>query len=238
MNKQLKVLVIVLTYNESGSIEKVINGVRNQLPESDILVIDGGSGDNTIELANNLNVPSLIFPKYFGIGGAEEVGVRYAYKHNYDIVLRIDGDDQHNYAEIDKLLTPLYEDKCDFILGSRYLENTGYKASLTRKIGNIVFSKLIYLISKLKITDPTSSFHAFNRSVVEYFETKIDFDYSEVDALVILKKAGYRIIEISTNMKQRKQGNSSFHLSNAFKYVFTGVVSILVLAIRKIPIKT
>lgn len=233
----MKILAIVLTYNEADSINTVINGIKQELPTSDILIIDGESTDNTLEIANNLNIPCLVIPSYFGIGGAEEVGIKYAYQNNYNIILRIDGDDQHIYSEIEKLLNPLYEDRCDFILGSRYLLNTGYKASLTRKIGNIVFSKLIFLIAGLKITDPTSSFHAFNRDVIEYFETKIDFDYSEVDSLVILKKAGFRIKEVSTKMKQREHGNSSFSFINAFKYVFTGVVSILVLSIRKISPK-
>ena len=231
----MKILGIILTYNESNTIKNVVTGIQEELPQADILVIDGSSTDNTLEIVSELGINYIIVPSYFGIGGAEETGIKYANQKNYDIIFRVDGDDQHRYSEIKNLLKPLIENKCDFVLGSRYLKDTGYITSLLRKIGNIVFSKLILLITKLKITDPTSSFHAFNRNIIKYFEIYNDFDYSEVESIVILKKAGFRIKEVSTPMKQRRSGDSSFNFINAFKYVFSGVVSILVCSIRRIP---
>jgi glycosyltransferase involved in cell wall biosynthesis len=232
----MKILGIILAYNEFNTIKNVVTGIQEGFPQSDILVIDGGSTDNTLEILSELGINFVVLPSYFGIGGAEETGLKYAYQKNYDIVFRVDGDDQHKYSEIGNLLKPLIENRCDFVLGSRYLIDTGYVPSFLRKIGNVVFSNLIRLVTGLRITDPTSSFHAFNSRIINYFETYHDFDYSEVESIVIMKKAGFRILEISTAMKQREAGNSSFSFMNAFEFVFSGVVSILVNSIRKIPL--
>ena len=231
----MKILCIILTYNESGTIRNVLKGIHENFPEAEILVIDGGSTDGTLQILSSLGINTVVVPSYFGIGGAEETGFKYAFQKNYDIMFRIDGDDQHTYSEIRNLLNPLLEDESDFVVGSRYLVNTGYVPSLLRKIGNIIFSGLIKLTTGLKITDPTSSFHCFNRKIINYFEKYHDFDYSEVDSIITMKRAGFRILEISTPMKQRETGNSSFSFINAFNYVFSGVISILVSSIRTIP---
>ena len=231
----MKILCIILTYNESGTIKNVINGIKDNYSNTDVLVVDGGSTDSTLQIVSSMNIDSVVVPSYFGIGGAEETGFKYAFQNNYDIMFRIDGDDQHTYSKIEKLLIPLMEDSSDFVVGSRYLKDTGYTPSLLRRIGNIVFSALIRLTTGLKITDPTSSFHCFNRKIINYFGKYHDFDYSEVESIVIMEKAGFRILEISTPMKQRETGNSSFSFVNAFNYVFSGVISILVSSIRKIP---
>ncbi len=98
-NKQ-KLLAIIPAFNEEGSVGKVIEGVKQYLPGADILVVNDGSTDQTLERARARGATVLNLPYNLGIGGAMQAGYKYAFEKSYDIAIQVDGDGQHDPKEI------------------------------------------------------------------------------------------------------------------------------------------
>jgi len=235
VSKENKIMVLIAAYNEEKSIEQVIKGVRKNLPEVDIVVVDGESRDATAELARKLEAIVLKVPHSLGIAGGVETGFSFADLKGYDVVVRIDGDGQHNPDEISRLMQPILDARADITIGSRYVGAGDYKGSLSRTLSVKLFSLTISAIVRQKITDATSGFQAVNRRVIEFLSHNYSFDYSEVEAIVLFKNAGFRILEIPVAMEKRVQGQSSFTFVRAFYYIFTGMLSLLVSLLKGKP---
>lgn len=235
MSTKHKIMVLIPTYNEKKTIGEVIKGVKENLPLADIVVVDGESTDSTREKARSLGAVVLEVSQSLGIGGGVETGFRFADLRGYDTVIRVDGDAQHNPKEIGKLMEAVLNGRADIAIGSRYVRQGDYKASLPRMLNTKLFSLIVSGIIRQKISDTTSGFQVLSREVVRFFSRNYLFDYSEVEALVLLKKAGFRIVEIPVSMRERGEGQSSFGLIKGFFYVFAGVLSLAVGLLRRTP---
>ena len=99
-----KILVIVPAYNEEEGIEQVILSLKRYTPYADIVVINDGSTDDTRAVAERAGAAVLHLSCNLGIGGAVQTGYRYAAENGYDYAVQIDGDGQHNPADLNKLL--------------------------------------------------------------------------------------------------------------------------------------
>ena len=117
----MKILVIVPAYNESESIEKVVESLQNMENEIDYLVVNDCSTDNEEEVLRNISANHIVLPVNLGIGGAVQAGYQYADAHDYDIAIQIDGDGQHDPAYISKLVEPLISGEADIAIGSRFI---------------------------------------------------------------------------------------------------------------------
>lgn len=232
MSNENKIMVLIATYNEEKSIEQVVKRVRENLPQADIVVVDGESSDSTEGIARKLEVIVLKVPHSLGIAGGVETGFIFADLKQYDIVVRVDGDGQHNPDEIGRLMQPILDGRADITIGSRYIGAGDYKGSLSRTLSAKLFALVISAIIRQKITDATSGFQVVNRRVIEFLSHNYSFDYSEVEAIVLFKNAGFRMQEIPVAMEKRGQGQSSFTFIRAFYYIFTGMLSLLVSLLR------
>ena len=103
MNEK-KILIIIPTYNEGLIIEEVISEINTIFEKVDILVIDAYSSDETYNQVKKHGVKIIQIDKIFGIGLAIETGILYAYKNEYDFLVRIDGDGQHSPSDVKNLL--------------------------------------------------------------------------------------------------------------------------------------
>jgi glycosyltransferase involved in cell wall biosynthesis len=204
-----KILIIIPAYNESKTLKSVVNQLKCNIPEADILVINDCSNDETENILKEENINHINLISNLGIGGAMQTGYIYALKHNYDIAVQIDGDGQHDSYNIKEILRPIQENKADMVIGSRYIEKTSYKTPIFRKIGMMYFKNLINLITNKKINDTTSGYRAVNNKVIKLFANDYPKDYPEVEVLVKLNKRGFRMLEVPVEMHERKAGFSS-----------------------------
>src|SRR5512135_3705347 len=139
----MKLLVIVPAYNEEASIRGVIEDLRKNFPEGDILVVNDGSKDNTSEAVKILGAGVIDLPYNLGIGGAMQTGFLYAVRGNYDAAIQFDGDGQHRADEIRKILKPWRSDRVDLVVGSRFLSDEGFTSSVQRRIGAKILSCVV-----------------------------------------------------------------------------------------------
>jgi hypothetical protein len=229
-----KVLVIIPAYNEEGAVGRVVQGVRDCLPEADVLVVNDGSVDLTPEKARTNGALVLNLPFNLGIGGAMQAGYKYAYEKDYDIAVQVDGDGQHDPKEIPNLIRALEERDCDVAIGSRFAaDSTGYKSSVMRKVGISIFSKVISIIVGQQVTDPTSGFRAANRRAIRLFACDYPQDYPEPESLVLLHKSGLKMNEVAVSMSRRYCGESSITKIRSIYYVVKVLLAIFVDCFKK-----
>jgi hypothetical protein len=231
-----KILVIIPAYNEEGSVGKVVEGVKTQLPLTDVLVVNDGSTDLTFEIAKSRRAIVLDLPFNLGIGGAMQAGYKYAYEKGYDIAIQVDADGQHDPKEIPKLFHALEVNKVDMAIGSRFIGDSEYESSIMRRIGIAIFSGVISTIVKQKITDPTSGFRAANRKVIQLFALDYPQDYPEPEAVILLHQCRLKMIEVPVEMNVRYSGESSITKLRSIYYMVKVLLAIFVDSFKKPPL--
>ena len=162
-----KTLIIVPAYQEEANILQVLEDIRAHIPQADILVVNDGSTDQTAFLARGVGVKVIDHPFNMGIGAAVQTGFKYAREHDYSEALQIDGDYQHPAQEGPRLLQVLKEKEADLVIGSRFIEPTGYRGSWLRRTGNRLFQWVNALVVGQRIIDNTSGFRAYSRRALD-----------------------------------------------------------------------
>jgi len=223
-------LAIVPVFNEGASVRKVVVRLRKALPDFDVLVVDDGSTDDTVRQVP-ADVPVVSLPFNLGIGGAMQTGYRFAALHGYEVAVQVDGDGQHRPSEVRRLVEHLLEGTADLVVGSRFMEVSGYRQTSVRKFGAWLLRALIQSLSGQYMTDCTSGFRAANRRVIRAFAHWYPEDYPEPEVVLLLKRAGYRVAEIPVRMRHRRTGRSTISLmSGVFYMIKVSVCLILDLA--------
>lgn len=223
----MKVMVVIPAYNEEKNIFKVVQGVKCHYPEVDVVVINDGSRDNTGLEAERAGAFVISLSQNLGIGGAVQTGYIYANRKDYDVVIQIDGGGQHNPKDLSKMIDAIAKDEVDMVIGSRFVEKTGYESSNIRKIGINFFSRFVSFVCKRDFYDTTSGYRAVNKKVIELFSWYYPRDYPEVETIVYALKRGVRIKEISVDMDKRQGGKSSITLLKSVYYMIKVTCAIL-----------
>ena len=105
----------------------------------------------------------------------------------------------------------LIDGRADLAVGSRYLGGMKYRFSVDRFVGSRLLAGLVRLVTRTKITDPTSGFRAVNRRGIRFFSLHYPQAYlgDTVESLVLLVRQGMTAEEVPAKMAQRKHGTSS-----------------------------
>lgn len=227
MKQKERVLVIIPAYNEAENIVKVVNHMKKQAPQYDYLIVNDGSTDNTLKLCRQEKFHYLDLPINMGIGGAVQAGYIYAYKNDYDIAVQIDGDGQHDITYLDRLIEPLVSKEADVVIGSRFLEKEGFQSSAGRRMGIMILSRLIWLVTGRKIMDVTSGYRAVNRMFIEIYSKDYPMDYPEPEAIVSAIMHLGRVREVPVQMRAREGGTSSITFKKSIYYMIKVTLAIL-----------
>ena len=203
-------------------------------PELDVVVIDDGSVDATAEVAAAAGAEVVRLPFNLGIGGAVQTGFKYALEHGYEVVLRLDGDGQHDPQELPSLLAPLERGEADVVVGSRFADGNGdYKPPFARRAGIRWFARLVSLLTGQKLTDTTSGFQAVNARAIRLFAADYPHDYPEVEAAVMVVRHRLRILEVPVRMRGRETGESSITALRSLYYAIKVTLALFVGIFRR-----
>ena len=204
----MKVLIIIPVYNESENILKVIEELKKENSSYDILIVNDGSTDNTLNVLEGQDVKIVNNTFNMGYSHSIQLGIKYAYKYMYDYGILFDGDNQHIASYIPDLLNEAADNKSDLVIGSRYL-NKGYKQYFFRLLGTKIFSVIIKICCHKKISDPLSGMQCLNRKTMKYYATMENFpNYVDANLLIDLLLKKYKISEVPVKMRQRENGIS------------------------------
>jgi glycosyltransferase involved in cell wall biosynthesis len=231
-------LAIVPAFNESEAIADTVGEIQRCAPQFDVLVIDDGSSDQTAARAAAAGAQVLRMPFNLGIGGAMQSGYIYALEHGYDVAVQVDADGQHDPRHIDELLTHLHsEPGLNMVTGSRFLDpaRDGYRSSASRRMGIRVFSRVISLITRQRVTDPTSGFRMTDRCGIELFARDYPHDYPEVEAILLMHAHRLRSCELPVSMRPRVTGVSSISSTQSVYYMVKVLLALFVALFRAHP---
>ena len=224
----MKVLIIIPAHNEEDNILRLLEEVRHA--GYDAVVINDASFDSTELLVKAAGFPVLSLPVNQGIGGGVQTGFIYAVRNGYDIVVQVDGDGQHDPAQVPKLLAHIIADEADCVIGSRYLpgaSDSEYKTPFARRVGMYFSTTILHLTTGLRIYDTTSGFRGLNRAAFSYFASEYPVDHPEAESLLMLHQAGFRVKEVPITMRCRGGGESLFTFFRAILYPLRVIIGFM-----------
>jgi glycosyltransferase involved in cell wall biosynthesis len=232
----VKRIAIVPAFNEEESVTAVIDEIRAFDPDFEVVVVDDGSTDGTTAAATGLGAHVVRLPFNLGIGGAVQTGFRYAFENGFQLAVRVDGDGQHDPAQLGLLLGPILADEADIAIGSRFretLEGDSFRSSRTRRLGISILAWTVSILVRRRITDPTSGFQAMNRRAIALFAADYPHDYPEVEAALMVHKHELRMTEVPVQMRERAAGQSSIGALASVYYMVKVMLALFVGLFRK-----
>lgn len=229
----MKSIVIIPAYNEEKSIEKTVADIRENAPEFDYVIVNDCSKDNTLKVCTEKGMHVLNLPINLGIGGAVQTGYLYAYKNGYDFAVQFDGDGQHDARFLHEMRDYMVEHELDMLIGSRFIEKEGFQSSGIRRFGLRYFSSLIRLLTKAKVTDPTSGMRMVNREIIGIYADSYPKDYPEPESVVAILNMGKTVGEYPVVMRERTEGVSSISPLRSVYYMVKVTLAILMEMLRK-----
>ncbi len=229
----MRTLVFIPAWNEEAAVGDVIAGVRERMPEADILVVDDGSTDATAARARESGAIVASLPFNQGLGAALQTGYLFALRQGYDFCAHLDADGQHPPAEVARLLDEVRSDRADLVIGSRYrnrgpAESDDYRPTLSRRIGTSVFRFFLTLATRQRFTDTTSGMRAANRRVMKLFSENYSPDFAEIESLQLAVRMGLRVEEVPVRMLERVGGSSFLTPLRSAFFIFKGMIVLLV----------
>jgi hypothetical protein len=226
-----RLLILIPAYNEQGAIGGVVNEVREVMPGVPILVVDDCSSDATIHRARAAGARVLPLPHHLGLGGAVQAGYMLAFELDFDYVIRVDGDGQHDARDIPKMLETLEREKCEMVIGSRFVDGSGEHTGMLRAAGIVFFRAVLRPIIGRTVHDPTSGFVGVNRTALSLFSRSFPLEYPEIEALVVLQRKRFRFVEVPCRMRPRRTGRSTitpfrslYYMAHVLLGVFVNVL--------------
>ncbi|MGV8150745.1 MAG: glycosyltransferase family 2 protein [Candidatus Woesearchaeota archaeon] len=199
-----KVIIIIPAYNEEKTIRKVIREVKRY--GSEVLVIDDGSSDNTIEFSRAegaIVIPNIINR---GLGVTIKNGYLAALERGADIVVQIDADGQYTATDIPKLIKPIIENKADMVLASRFQGGIQHMP-LSNRVGNKIGTFVTSVVSGQHISDAQTGFRAMRRELLDEIIPISKKTYVQ-EMIIRSVKEGWRVIEVPSYFKKRHSGPS------------------------------
>jgi len=199
------VSVIIPAFNEADIIADIVQRVRSLHPDFEVIVVNDGSTDATAAKAQEAGAEVYTHPYNIGNGAAIKNGIRVA---TGEILVFMDGDGQHDPADIARLLE--YVPEFDMVVGARSI---GDQASLGRALGNKIYNWFASYVAKFSIKDLTSGFRAVKSNVARNFLYLLPNTYSYPTTLTLgTLRSGMSVKYVPVKIQKRQTGKSNIKM--------------------------
>jgi len=207
---------MVPTLNEELGLRRVLEDMPKGLG---ILVVDGGSTDNTVDMARQYQ--AVVMEQKFGTGKGSGVrtGMEYFLGADYDILCMIDGDGSNDPRELPKMIEFLENRSAEVVLGSR-IRGKREKGSMDpfTILSNLIVSLLLGLRFMRVFTDVQTGYWAFSRRAIETLYPNLEAQGFEIEMEVFVSTFGARLKCIEVPVRYRKRlGKTKFRLVLRFR---------------------
>jgi len=204
----MKLFIQIPCYNEEKTLPTTLSDLPTHIDgisEIEVVIIDDGSSDRTVEIARQLGVNHIIqFNQNRGLAKAFITGLRYAVEHGADIIVNTDGDNQYKGEDIPKLIQPILRSQAEMVIGVRNMSQIPHFSPI-KKILQRLGSRVVSRLAKVSIEDVTSGFRAISRDAAMKLQIFSDYTFT----LETIIQAGrmdiaIKTIPIITNPKTRE----------------------------------
>ncbi len=235
MTAEKRILVFTACYNEKENIRDLILGIKKNLPNSSILIVDDNSPDNTKNEITNLqkihsDIDLVVREKKLGLDTAHKFGYEYALSNNFDYLITMDADLSHDPEDLLKIVRELKNNP--FVIGSRYIEGgqnlMKYSRLILSKYGNLLIKRL----SGINCSEFTTSYRGFDIKKLKNFNLKdvgVKGYSFFMGTLFEVERKGFIIKEIPITFKDRTKGNSKIPKIE----IFRTIKNLIILSFKK-----
>ncbi|MFA4887493.1 MAG: glycosyltransferase family 2 protein [Candidatus Nanoarchaeia archaeon] len=222
----MKIIVTIPAYNEEKSLGKVIEDIKKVMTKEkykyEVLVVNDGSRDRTVEVAKSAGAIVVSHPYNMGLAETFRTEMKVCLERKADVIVHTDADGQYLAEDIPKLLEPLKRGDADMVLGSRFKGKIESMPAL-KMWGNKAFSRVISKITKLKISDGQTGFRAFTKEVAAALPVISTHTYTQ-ETIIRAARHKFRIWEVPVYFAKR-DGKSRL-ISNPLEYAFRAWINI------------
>lgn len=223
----MKLVIQIPCYNEEKSLPITLNDLPKHIDgidEIEVLIIDDGSKDRTVEVAKELGVNNFVeMPHNSGLAKAFVAGINKALEIGADIVVNTDADNQYCAADIEKLVKPILAGEADIVIGSRPVSEIEHFSPLKKMLQKLG-SGVMRLISSTKVEDAPSGFRAFSRNAAMQLNVFDNYTYT-LETIIQAKAKGLilKCVPIRVNPDLRK----SKLVRNMFDYIRRSIFTMI-----------
>jgi dolichol-phosphate mannosyltransferase len=212
----VRTLVVLPTYNEVATIERIVRAVRANLPDAHVLVVDDSSPDGTGkvvgEVAEELGeVDLLTRATKDGLGNAYKAGFTWGLEQGYEIFIEMDSDFSHDPKDLPRLVGAMVDD-VEVVIGSRYVKGgTIPDWAFSRRLISRGGNEYARILLHLGVSDSTAGFRAYRASVLEridFASVKASSYCFQIEMTYLSRLADARIVEVPIRFVDRKEGVS------------------------------
>ena len=223
-----KTMVAIPAWNEEQTIADVIEKVRLVDAVDAIVVINDGSVDNTGPIARSSKATVLTLPFNVGVGGAMRAAFLYAREHDFDFVVQVDADGQHDPKDIPLLIAAA--EPANVVIGARFADGDDYEVSFPRKLAMRILASSLSRVTHSTLTDTTSGFRLSDKQAIRLFSTHYPAEYlgDTVESLVIAARAGLEVTQVPVKMHERQGGRASQSALRASLYLGRSILALFV----------
>ncbi len=202
-----RTLAIIPCRNEEATIGSVI--LKTKRFVNQVLVIDDGSDDETKKIAKEAGATVISHKKNRGKGAAIRTGFQYAKENDFDYVVTMDGDGQHNPLEIPALLENVVNNGHDISIGYRVGNDT--EMPMWRKVGKRVLDYTTSMGTGGYVTDSQCGFRAFNKKAYESIAPKLKGEAFSVESEQLIKahELGLKVVNTNVTCKYKDLDTST-----------------------------
>lgn len=209
----MKLVVQIPCFNEEKTLPDVLAGIPNKIDGIDsieVLVIDDGSTDNTVKIAESQGVDHVIKNgRNLGLAKTFNNGIEKALEIGADIIVNTDGDNQYASEDIDKLVAPVVAGEADIVIGDRGgMKNEHF--SFFKRILQVVGSTIIRKLTGVSAKDAVSGFRAISKEAARQVNIVSEFSYT-IEMLVQSSSKRLRVISVPVNCNPKTRESRLFN---------------------------
>jgi glycosyltransferase involved in cell wall biosynthesis len=184
---------------------------------SDILIVDDGSTDDTLPIAQRCGVSVASHGRNLGKGAALKTGFDIGRSQSYDTIVTLDADLQHPPELIPSLVHPIKDGKADLVIGARHRHGT--TMSIARRISNALTSALVTWRVGQKIPDSQSGFRAIRSEILKAIPLTTSRYETETELLIKAADQGFRIGHVSIPTIYAGEASGIRHIVDTCRFI-------------------
>ena len=193
------ITVLIAAFNEEQPLASILPRIPEEVngQPARVIVVDDGSTDRTAEVADAAGCQTIRLGQNRGKGAALKAGISAVDRSSRDALVLMDGDGQHDPADIPRIAGPVLDGTADMVVGSRYVHNGGRGSTpWNRYIVRAVTVRILRLIIHIDVSDPFSGFRCVSADMLDCLELQGDRYESELEMAFCAARSPHPIVEL------------------------------------------